>query len=437
MKKINQFIFLLSACLFVISCAKPTNDFKNFEETNNHFIVGGETISPEDASLDGVLKVQVGNTNCSSVQINENFILTAAHCSLFSGKRLELAYVTTNKDQNDEFGKTGIWELHPSYIDLLHANDIATVKLLDEEKFSAKDNFFLPDSAELPEEIYVAGYGKNALSFTAFNTNELKRLKLSKSLQLLSEINKDTMGQDLSWETSEDIILINQSIKAGNLYCFKTLDTKNNAPFSGDSGGPLYSINKAGQKIVHGVYSIFSFTPKAGDLYFFCYETVYPKREWIQKSLQRDLKTVAASKIKIEFSGQVQSLNSMFLSGVEISQKREVKAEIVDGGLGRHEELQGLDLKGKILIIQRGEISFSNKIMNAGISESGVSGIIFYDNVEGDLFIPTLQLRKDSPSILGLIDMRFISKEDGNKIVSELKNGNKVEATLTVPGLEK
>lgn len=59
------------------------------------------------------------------------------------------------------------------------------------------------------------------------------------------------------------------------------------------------------------------------------------------------------------------------------------KEFVVVPGLGYPEDFEGLDLKGKIAFIQRGDITFDEKAQNA--KDNGAIGVIFYNNEPGDV----------------------------------------------------
>lgn len=71
-------------------------------------------------------------------------------------------------------------------------------------------------------------------------------------------------------------------------------------------------------------------------------------------------------------------------------------------GLGEVTDYEGLDVEGKIALVQRGTITFTEKEENA--KNAGAKAIIIYDNVDGDL----LNMQTG-----GLLPMIAISREDG------------------------
>lgn len=79
-----------------------------------------------------------------------------------------------------------------------------------------------------------------------------------------------------------------------------------------------------------------------------------------------------------------------------------VTGDLFDAGLGTKSQLQNVDLTGKIALIQRGEISFGEKVLNA--AEKGAEGVIIYNNADGalngtlgehnDNYVPAVSLTK-------------------------------------------
>ncbi|MBM7649891.1 aminopeptidase YwaD [Bacillus ectoiniformans] len=61
----------------------------------------------------------------------------------------------------------------------------------------------------------------------------------------------------------------------------------------------------------------------------------------------------------------------------------DITGELVLAGLGKKDELADKDLSGKVALIQRGEISFGEKVLNA--AAAGAEGVIIYNNADGEL----------------------------------------------------
>ena len=101
-----------------------------------------------------------------------------------------------------------------------------------------------------------------------------------------------------------------------------------------------------------------------------------------------------------------------------------LNAEVEYCGLGTPKDLEGKDLKGKIALIQRGEIKFVEKIENA--SAKGAAGVIIFNNTAGDL---NGTLETYNPK---LAPSSSITKEAGDKIVSKLQAGETVKLSMDV-----
>lgn len=90
--------------------------------------------------------------------------------------------------------------------------------------------------------------------------------------------------------------------------------------------------------------------------------------------------------------------------------------EIVDGGLGKVDDVLGKDFAGKYVLIQRGEIPFSDKFLNA--QAAGAAGVIVYNHEEGgDEFAGMAGL--ENVTIPGA----FIGHTDGVKLLEMIAQG--------------
>ncbi|SFS65230.1 M20/M25/M40 family metallo-hydrolase [Marininema halotolerans] len=100
--------------------------------------------------------------------------------------------------------------------------------------------------------------------------------------------------------------------------------------------------------------------------------------------------------------------------------KKGITAKLATAGLGRAEDVQNQDLKGKIALIQRGEITFFEKQKQA--AKAGAIGVIIYNNVEGSLN-GTLGSPGDIPAL-------GISKADGEALLTKVTTEASVKATI-------
>ncbi|BAL81004.1 putative S8 family peptidase [Caldisericum exile AZM16c01] len=93
--------------------------------------------------------------------------------------------------------------------------------------------------------------------------------------------------------------------------------------------------------------------------------------------------------------------------------------QMVYCGLGRKEDFQGVDVKGKIALIERGQIYFGDKDLNA--KDAGAIGVIVYNNVSG---MPKITLvSQNNPSRNDFIPFLFVSFTDG-KFLKDHTNEN-------------
>ena len=84
--------------------------------------------------------------------------------------------------------------------------------------------------------------------------------------------------------------------------------------------------------------------------------------------------------------------------------------EYVAAGIGREEDFANIDVRGKLALIQRGKIHFSDKIKNA--LQHGAAGVLIYNNVEGaNVSMSVTGAAKKIPSV-------FISKHYGEILKS-------------------
>jgi minor extracellular serine protease Vpr len=84
--------------------------------------------------------------------------------------------------------------------------------------------------------------------------------------------------------------------------------------------------------------------------------------------------------------------------------------DMVDGGIGTKEDLQ--KAKDKIVLIKRGQLTFSEKAKNA--QEAGASAVIIYNHMSGN-FMGNLETQSDIP-------VASLSKQDGEFLKKEVTN---------------
>src|SRR5690606_35924518 len=83
--------------------------------------------------------------------------------------------------------------------------------------------------------------------------------------------------------------------------------------------------------------------------------------------------------VEIDFGSGPEALKSTSFQGsavVKVNAK-----ELVFVGLGKTEDFQGKDLRGKVALIARGEILFADKAKNA--IQAGAEGAVIFNNAPG------------------------------------------------------
>lgn len=109
----------------------------------------------------------------------------------------------------------------------------------------------------------------------------------------------------------------------------------------------------------------------------------------------------------IEADGLIKSFGSLMTYSPDLSSLQDEPIEVVAVGLGRTEDFAGKDLTGKVALIQRGTISFTEKSLNA--QAAGASAAIIYNNAPGNFggtlgqpgdYIPTLSISLEDGTAL-------------------------------------
>ncbi|WP_373895297.1 S8 family serine peptidase [Virgibacillus sp. CBA3643] len=125
----------------------------------------------------------------------------------------------------------------------------------------------------------------------------------------------------------------------------------------------------------------------------------------------------------VEYTIDEETGSAPFLSAgnTEPSDYVESHFEVVEAGLGLPEDFANMDVEGKYVLVQRGENPFTEKALNA--QEAGAEGVIIYNNVDGIINMAT----EDGIEIPQL----FMLKNDGDRLVNALKDGQSVTLDFT------
>ncbi|WP_010099223.1 S8 family serine peptidase [Ornithinibacillus scapharcae] len=111
-----------------------------------------------------------------------------------------------------------------------------------------------------------------------------------------------------------------------------------------------------------------------------------------------------------------------FMSAGAVAPTVGTTVELVEAGLGHPADFEGKDVEGKFALVQRGELDFVTKALNA--QAAGAAGVIVYNNTDGMINMAT------DPAIV--IPQLFLAKVDGDALAEALRNGQ--TATVTFSG---
>jgi aminopeptidase YwaD len=122
------------------------------------------------------------------------------------------------------------------------------------------------------------------------------------------------------------------------------------------------------------------------------------------------------------YSGEI--LPKSFTYGMDGS----ASGELVYAGLGQVEDFEGKDVTGKIALIQRGSISFADKVLNA--AANGAAGVIIFNNAPGDLN-GTFGSPNDA-----YVPAVAVSQEVGQALVDQMNNGDNLTGSINLEGAD-
>lgn len=136
----------------------------------------------------------------------------------------------------------------------------------------------------------------------------------------------------------------------------------------------------------------------------------------------RDAISVGASQLPFNvFSASIDTTSAFDFSSAEVMGYPSESAlldlndrtvEFVYAGLGSMDELNDVDVEGKIALIQRGVYPFFEKAQNA--LSAGAVGVVLFNNIE-----------ESQPEIPGMpLPTIMVSLEDGQKLLTDLESGH-------------
>lgn len=131
------------------------------------------------------------------------------------------------------------------------------------------------------------------------------------------------------------------------------------------------------------------------------------------------------SRVELVVNGSSRSVKSSAFTGIELSATPVVESLVAIPGVGKPSDFSGLDVVGKIALISRGEIKFSEKVLNA--IQAKAAGVIIYNNKPG---LMQGSLSEDG-SLLNM-PVVMIEQVEGLALVAELANSVAISASVSI-----
>ncbi|XP_070765324.1 granzyme B(G,H)-like [Enoplosus armatus] len=218
-------------------------------------IVGGHKAKPHSRPYMVILKLHMQNGKtecCGGFLLNQDFVMTAAHCQASSYTVLLGVH---NAHNSNEIQKICVEQTfpHDDYSATDFKNDIMLLKLSSKAKLSKNVRPVAlagPDDASLPKSCIVSGWGA-----TDRNIDLLSNVLMEANVTLV-----------------DSVLCPNQ-----NLYCSEG----ETGPGKGDSGGPLICEDEK----AYGVVSA-GFIPSSGGKLMCCYTKIPDYRSWIDSIMK-------------------------------------------------------------------------------------------------------------------------------------------------------
>ncbi len=90
-------------------------------------------------------------------------------------------------------------------------------------------------------------------------------------------------------------------------------------------------------------------------------------------------------------------------------------------GLGAQSNYSAVDVRGKIALVKRGDLSFEEKVINAALA--GAAGVIIYNNVYGDILMTVAEAGKEiAVCSIGKDDGEYLAEQESGTLVLNAQN---------------
>ncbi|KAM8746470.1 mast cell protease 1A-like [Acanthopagrus schlegelii] len=246
---------MVSHCELVLLILALTLD----RQVHTGEIIGGKEAVPHSRPYMVFLERKMGNNTktCDGFLLNEEFVLTAAHCKAESYKASLGVHNFHNQNGVKHVSVEQAFP-HENYSQLTHLNDIMLLKLSSKVKFNKNvKGIALADEADsLPKSCLVSGWG-------------------------VTEEHKN--GSDVLMEVNVTLYEDKQCAER-NWYCSVGI----NGPDRGDSGGPL--VCEDGK--AYGVVSFKTKSKETDDQPIYVFTKIPDYRSWINSTIEHHGKKV-------------------------------------------------------------------------------------------------------------------------------------------------
>ncbi|XP_058689952.1 coagulation factor X-like isoform X1 [Poecile atricapillus] len=214
---------------FAITTESPTAPPDNRTSSKTPYvdtrIVGGDECPPGQCPWQAVLLDEEGEEFCGGTVLNENFILTAAHC-INQSKEIKVVVGKVHREKKEPSESMHTVDkifVHSKFVAETYDNDIALLKLKEPIRFSEYVVAACLPKADFANEVLMNQRSGRVSGFG----HEFDGGELSKKLKVLEVpyVNRSTCKQSTSYVFTE------------NMFC-AGYDTEQKDACQGDSGGP-------------------------------------------------------------------------------------------------------------------------------------------------------------------------------------------------------
>lgn len=127
--------------------------------------------------------------------------------------------------------------------------------------------------------------------------------------------------------------------------------------------------------------------------------------------------------VEMDFGSGMSKIPSMPFVGSPL--RTGLENTLVFAGMGKTEDFSGVDVRGKFVLISRGEIPFKDKVKNA--ISAGAAGVIIYNNVPG---LMQGAISEDGSEVA--IPAAMIEQKHGESAKAALASGNHIRASISL-----